>query len=313
MRLVPETSALSPELRGLYTPILTERARSGKPAAGDMRVAAARYGERGQFLPRPGELDIMAAWRGAPSRNRKRGITRIMLTRLVWRILVPGLMLFLAGCNALVASDSVATIDADLTMYASEGDMIRAAATAESNMALETVVAASTRVAELSVVNAALGATLRANYTGTPELEAVVVSAEDMGSSLEDDMMNDATAGQQPAEEMTVSSLATAAGIDANSGCSSGTVRQFSQSVPEIFVTARVTALRAGADFQVSWFRGSALVYDFGWRSPYSKPFECIWFYATPEDFAFTPGSYSASLSVDGVELGSATFDILAN
>jgi hypothetical protein len=236
-----------------------------------------------------------------------------MFKRLRWRILLPVAMLFLAGCNALAASDSVAMIDADLTLYASERDMIRAAATAESIMALETVVAASTRVAELSAVNAALGATLRANYTGTPEVEAVVVSADDMGSSLEDDMMDDSSEGESESEPMEVSNLATASSLDPNSGCASGTVRQFSQSVPEIFVTARVTALRAGAAFQVAWYRGDALVYDVSWQSTYSKSFECIWFFATPEDFAFTPGGYSATMTVDGLALGSVNFDILTN
>lgn len=255
----------------------------------------------------------MSAWQGAASRNRKLGTVNNSRQELCWRIIVAVSFICLAGCNALVASDSVATIDADLTMYASESDMIRAAATAESNMALETVVAASTRVAELSVVNAALGATLRANYTGTPEVRAVVVNADDMGSSLEDDMMDYSTEGELEAAFMEVSNLNTAAGIDANSGCSSGTVRQFSQSVPEIFVTARVTALQAGATFQVTWYRGDTLVYDVSWQSTYSKSFECVWFFATPEDFAFTPGSYSATMTVDGLELGSITFEILTS
>ncbi len=213
----------------------------------------------------------------------------------------------------MAANDSVATIDADLTVYAAESDMIRAAATAESNMAVETVVAASTRVAELSVVNAALGATLRANYTGTPEVEAVVVSAEDMGSSLEDDMMDYSEEDESESQLMEVSNLTTATGIDSNSGCSSGTVRQFSPTVPEIYVTARVTALRAGATFQVNWFRGDVPIYDVGWQSTYSKSFECIWFFATPEDFPFTPGGYSATMVVDGLELGSTSFEILSN
>ncbi len=222
-------------------------------------------------------------------------------------------MLFLAGCNALVAGDPVATIDADLTMYAAESDMIRSAATAESNMARETVIAASTRVAELSLVNAALGATLRANYTGTPEVVAVVVNAEDMGSSRDVGMMDDASGGQSQTGDMTVTDLATAASLDANSGCASGSVRQFSPNVPEIYVTARVTDLRAGADFQVVWFRDDSLIYEVGWRPTYSKSFECIWFYATPEDFAFAPGAYSATMTVDGLELGSASFEILTN
>ena len=213
----------------------------------------------------------------------------------------------------MAANDSVATIDADLTMYAAESDLIRAAATGENKMAVETVVAASTRVAELSVVNAALGATLRANYTRTPEVEAVVVSAEDMGSSLEDDMMDYSEEGEPAAQLMEVSNLSTAAGIDSNSGCSSGALRQFSPSAPEIYVTARVTALRAGATFQVNWFRSGVPIYDVGWQSTYSKSFECIWFFATPEDFTFSPGGYSATMLVDGLELGSTSFEILSN
>ncbi len=236
-----------------------------------------------------------------------------MFKRFGWRILWPVAMLLLAACSALEASDSVAMIDADLTMYATESDMIRAAATAEGLMARETIVAASTRVAELSVVNAALGATLRTNYTGTPEVEAVVVSADDMGSSLQDDMMDDSSAAEADSDAMEVSNLATSIGLDSNSGCSSGTVSQFSPSVPEIYVTARVSPLRAGANFQVTWLRGNELLYEVGWQPSYSKPFECIWFYATAEDFAFIPGDYSATMTVDGLALGSVSFDILTN
>ncbi len=222
-------------------------------------------------------------------------------------------LLVLAGCQTLASGDSVATIGADLTMYASESDSILAASTAERNMVVETVVAASTRVAELSIVNAALGATLRANYTGTPEVEAVVVSAEDMGTSLKDDMMDDAAENDAVEIEMRVSNLAAAAGIDSSSGCSSGTVREFSFDSSRIYVTAHVTALRAGATFQVNWNRGGNPIYSVTWQSLYSKSFECIWFFATPEDFSFTPGNYTATMIVDGVDLGSTTFDILAN
>ena len=228
-------------------------------------------------------------------------------------MLMPFATILLASCSALVASDSVATIDADLTMYAAESGMIRAAATSESQMAAETVIAASTRVAELSIVNAALGATLRANYTGTPAVAAVVVSAEDMGSSLEDDMVDYSAADESEAGRMEVSNPSTASGIDSNSGCSSGTVRQFTEHAHEIYVTARVTNLRAFTRFQVIWYRGEAQLYDVAWESTYAKAFECVWFFATPEDFAFAPGDYSATMTVDGLELGSATFEILAN
>lgn len=222
-------------------------------------------------------------------------------------------LLTLVGCQAFSGSDSVATIDADLTMYAAESRAILAAATSERSMALETVVAASTRVAEISAVNAALGATLRAIHTSTPALRAVVVSAEDMGSSLEDDMMDDSAPSSAAEAEMSVSNLATAAGVDQNSGCSSGATSQFSPNSERIYVTAHVAALGAETIFRVDWLRENELLFSLDWEAGYSKDFECIWFYVTPEDFAFAPGDYQAAMYVNGLELGRSTFAIASS
>ena len=48
-------------------------------------------------------------------------------------------MISLAGCEAFSSNDSVATIGADLTMYAVEGDEIRIAATAEQEMVVANI------------------------------------------------------------------------------------------------------------------------------------------------------------------------------
>ena len=196
-----------------------------------------------------------------------------------------------------------------MTRFAAESHSIRASATAERALAQATVAAASTKVSELSAVNAALGATLRASYTGTPEVRAVVVSAADMGSSLDGGMADDAAPANDAA--MLVTNLATASGLDENSGCSSGAVAQFSPESERIYVTARVTALQSGATFSVDWLRQGQALYSLSWQADYAKAFECVWFYVTPEDFAFLPGDYAARLYVDGVELGSASFSIV--
>ena len=219
----------------------------------------------------------------------------------------------LAGCQAFSGGDDAAMIDSDLTMYALESESIRVAATAEQIMVVETIVAAGTRIAEMSAVNAALGATLRAHHTGTPEVRAVVVSAEDMGSSLEDDMMGDDEAEQRPADSaMRVSNLSTARSTDPDSGCSSGTVREFRPSDERIFVTARVTALQAGTLFEMDWQLDARTVSNTSWLVDYSKSFECIWFYATPVDFPFLPGNYTATLYADSEALGTTEFSIVS-
>lgn len=218
--------------------------------------------------------------------------------------------LALSGCDAFGAGDAVATIDTDLTMHALEVQSIRAAATAEQMAAVETIVAAGTRIAQASAANAALGATLRAHQTGTPEVRAVVVSAEDMGGSLEGDMMDAGDGQARPDAAMSVSGLSTAASTDPESGCSSGAVTEFSPGAASIFVTARVTALRTGTLFEVDWKRDQRTLSSTTWLADYSKAFECVWFYATPSDFPFLPGSYAATLYVNGEALGTTEFNI---
>ena len=177
----------------------------------------------------------------------------------------------------------------------------------------ETVIAAGTRIARVSSVNALLGATLRAHQTGTPAVRAVVVSAEDMGSSLEGDMMDD-EAGQDAQEgAMTVSDLSTAAGADPASGCSRGTVTEFSPNADSIYVTARVSALRSGTLFEVEWQSEAGALYSASWLADYSRALECVWFFATPSDFPFLPGRYAATLYVNGAALGAAEFTISEN
>ena len=221
-----------------------------------------------------------------------------------------GCLLLLTSCQAFSGENPVATIDADLTMYASESESIRAVGTAEQIMVVETIAAAGTRIAKLSAVNAALGATLRANQTGTPEIQVAVVSAEDMGSSLENGMMDDEAGQSGPESEMRVSNLSTAESTDPDSGCSIGTARQFSRGSELIYVTARVTALQSGTLFELEWAYDGRTVSRTSWLADYSKSFECIWFYATPVDFPFLPGRYTATLIVNGEPLGTTEFTI---
>ncbi|MCY4464936.1 MAG: hypothetical protein OXE46_05315 [Chloroflexi bacterium] len=227
--------------------------------------------------------------------------------KAVWLLL----LLLAAGCQAFTGSDALATIDTDMTALAVERENIRAAATADRDMAVATVVAAGTRVAQLSDVNAALAATLRTSYTETPALRAVEVSAADMGSSLEGGMMDDAPGIDTP-PEISVSSLAMAADTDFNSGCAETIVRSFTPAAERIYLTAQVSNLSAGTQFSALWRYDGQDVYSHSWRAERSRAFWCIWFYATPADFAFLPGSYTALLYVDDVLAGSVPFSITA-
>ena len=254
MRLVPETSALSPELRG------------------QCMASLARCGA---------------------------------ISKAAWLIAA----LICAGCQALTGGDAVATLDAGMTAAAIENASILAAATADRDMAVATIVAAGTRVAQLSAVNAALGATLRASYTATPERQVVIVSAEDMGSSLEGTMMDNAAASGD-SSALQVSQVAMASRVDSGTGCARGATNSFSPGSERIYLTAQVRNLSAGTLFASSWQYAGSEIYRVSWTADRSRDFECVWFYATPADFDFAPGGYTAQLLVDGRQVGSAPFTI---
>lgn len=243
-------------------------------------------------------------------RNRADELSSPTLRAGIERALALLVCALLAGCQALSGSDSVATIDADLTMYAAEIESIREVATAEQNMVVGTLAVASTQVAALSAENAALGATLRAGFTRTPAVRAVIVSAEDMGGSLEYETMDDVDETAPFESEMSVSNLSTAAGTDQNSGCSSGIVQQFNSHAERVYLTARVTSLRPNSTFSVDWSSDGRSLLTLTWQAEHAKAFECIWFYATPLDFPFLPGSYTVTLYVDDIPVGSTTFTI---
>ena len=216
----------------------------------------------------------------------------------------------LAGCQALAPADAVVTIQQEPVRLDLEIATLQKAAATDDAQLVATVAAASTQVVEHSLMNAALGATLRANYTATPAVRAVVVSAEDMGSSLDMDMMDDMSYDDATDSTFQISGLDTARGVNANSGCSTGSVKQFGTDEAQIYATARVTNLQEGTYFEIDWIQQNRVLSRLSWLADYDAPTLCIWFYVTREDFAFLPGSYTATLFVNGTSQASTDFTV---
>ncbi len=217
-----------------------------------------------------------------------------------------------AGCQALASENAQTPVDANATVYVLELTVLQRAAVLDQAQAGATLSAGGTRVAELSQVNAALGATLRAAFTPTAEIRVMVVSAEDMGSSLDQDMMDDMPDNEGDLSAMRIVGLATANSVNASNGCSTGEVRRFNSGDERIYVTARVEGLRPDTYFEVDWKSGERVLYRVSWRASYAAAAECIWFYATPVDFPFLPGNYRATLFVNGQAHSSTDFSIFS-
>ena len=217
------------------------------------------------------------------------------------------LLLLLPACAALPGQAPPATLDSSATDWLREATAIDAAIAADGTLAAATLEAAGIAVADQSRLNAALGATVRALYTPTVAVRKVVVSVADMGSSLDQSLVDDAAA--EPGAR--VDSLTTARGVNQSDGCPAGITGRFPAGTSRIYATARVTDLRENTYFEMDWIYEGRVLSRLSWRATYAAAAECIWFYVAPEDFPFLPGSYRATLFVNGTASGNADFEIL--
>lgn len=239
-----------------------------------------------------------------------------MLIRTI-RLLGMSIMLFgLFGCQSLAGDDIPATLSNEMTAFVTESARIQETAIVEQTHAVETLQVSSTLVADAAGVNVALAATLQSNLAPTPEMRAVVVRPDDMGDSLEGEMMDEELDFDGGSDVVTgdvqVNNLGTARSVSNANGCSNGNVTQFTDTDERIYVTARVSDLTNGVTFSVDWTFEERLVYRSSWTADYSAQSECIWFYMTPDDAAFLPGTYSITMFVNGQALPSQLFTINA-
>jgi hypothetical protein len=77
-----------------------------------------------------------------------------------------------------------------------------------------------------------------------------------------------------------------------------------------IYITALASNLTAANVVSSRWLLNGAEAVFYDWSPSGEVSGACIWFYITPEAVAFTPGSWSVELSVDGTVVGTGTFTI---
>jgi hypothetical protein len=93
--------------------------------------------------------------------------------------------------------------------------------------------------------------------------------------------------------------------------CATGSSSVFDVTTPEIYAVGTANNFPAGYSLTFTWTRnGEALLTDtFTWDSPVNGA--CIWYFVTPADFEFLPGSYTVSFDNNGVQVASlVTFEL---
>lgn len=240
---------------------------------------------------------------------------RLMKTGLVV-ILV---LLATAACSPFLEGQQTPTEPLiNREQFAREGTAIAQAAQIQGTAVAETAVAVGTYVAERESINSQLVQTLRAVMPPTQQIVSqsglVTPGMNATVSPMEMPAVTPAAGAVMAgnATETQFVDVATALSVRDNDGCAVAPVSNFSANVTRIYATARALNIRAGTQMAADWLYNGTLVYQ---SSPWTVNVDdddfCLWFYVEPNDFAFSPGSWSVQLYANGVAIQpSAAFTI---
>jgi hypothetical protein len=207
---------------------------------------------------------------------------------LLWAALI----IILGACQVFQGSDTQATLEAGVGIYATESADIQRTMALERAQAQATADAVATTVVEMSYTNQQLLATARVFSEPTVAVVPGVASENAAG-------MAETTGTRQFGE------MGTTTAIRQSDGCANSLQSSFSPDTPRIYVTALVQNLAADVLMNVEWLHEGQIVYTDSWVvSPTGGDF-CVWYFITPEDVSFAVGNWVVRLLADGAQVGS--------
>jgi len=236
----------------------------------------------------------------------------------------------LSACSGRSASQQ-ALIDQNNTLATEIADL-RASATVSSDLLMATVEQASTDVARVMNQQSQMIATLRArgmditlpidplavNPVATvPGQQVAITPAAPLGATATIPFASAFTSTPSSSQPTTqpaaaggrlLSEVVTSSGVGADD-CAAGVTNQFTTTTTEIYVVAVATNIPEGTTISSRWLQNGTEVALFPVTFNFIER-ACIWFFATSTDFAFTAGSYTVSLEVNGTVEGQTTFTI---
>lgn len=103
--------------------------------------------------------------------------------------------------------------------------------------------------------------------------------------------------------DAALTNLVMASGVGSD-GCATGITSQFSSSTAELYVVATASNIPAGTRIIASWELNGQQIASYDWTPDYTISQECIWFFVDQTAFAFTAGSWSVTLTAEGLGVG---------
>jgi hypothetical protein len=180
----------------------------------------------------------------------------------------------------------------------------------------DSAAAMGTQIVRLNAQNQALQATLDSLARGgqpatnlQPQPPAAQPGGQISGSN---DLFPASGATPTPPAGGTVYLEATTATrISHDDGCAEDNVTTFTPNSERIYMVVRAENVKAGITYYTRWLYGGENRFEtVTWESDADYPELCIWFYVTPADMFFTPGSWQVQLIANQLATISRSFTV---
>lgn len=243
------------------------------------------------------------------------------MLRLIFHDLVVCISIFfLSACQSLAGEDVPATLSVQMTAYATEVAALREQSQAQRTAVSATISFAETQAAAYLNYNNILVATVRAGQIATPQQR--IVAAINQSSMPDAMMMQEGQGGVSPAGvaegtavtigDMQFTAPILTAAIRPEDRCAQQIETTFSAgTTPIVYLVTVASNLAAGTRIEVDWRYENQRVFLGFWEPSEPASQLCIAMELGAQRVNFRPGSWTATLLINGTASGTVPFTMV--
>lgn len=109
---------------------------------------------------------------------------------------------------------------------------------------------------------------------------------------------------QQQQAAGPLQNIVTAGSVGADD-CAVSPTTSFTTQNGQIYVVARAVGVGPSDNITSRWYAGGSEIVSYDWTPTFEIEDACIWFYIDQSEIAFTPGSWSVQMEINGENVGS--------
>ena len=214
-------------------------------------------------------------------------------------------LLLLAACQSLAVDEESSNLAVELEAYGTQAASLRDQMQIDRTAIASTIEVGGTQIAAFTDYNSLLRSTLQAGIPATATLDPATFNSQGPMSLNTFDLSSG---------EMRFVQVGTAGQITPNDRCFVSHQNFFdTMNTSVIYMTALALNLRAGTVVRVDWQYGGEVVYTNGWTAPQSMDGQCVAIELRPDNAAFAPGNWTATMYIDGEAIDPAPFTIVGS